>query len=441
MRGIKASLARCLFTVSLVAFIMSCGEPQETRVREEKKAVSGDYGDIYHRETVRILREMWENEQEHIDTIAARLAEALRSGKTVVWDANAGHHAMFECDPTLPCLPKGGMRSSTDFSGNRENIDRLVKGDILVTNYINEQTYNAHERSVHVIGVTCSYFRNKKFGVDILKPNFKDLILDDISDDVFDTHMTEQMGLVHVPYIPEMKVGPGCGTFSAVVYWLMVSEVANRMAKGPAAGRLEYAPKYMTTLFDRLERCYREQRPAVWSAAREVALRIGGGGRMWVESEPRGVWATASGMSMGLVFTNHWPKEQMKAGDVLFVADVTSDPDSKMVQEARTAKERGLYLVASGPATQSELKKLADVYFDNLSPEGYGVFKMEGYENGIALLGSVVNNVLYNMFAIQMTQEMNHRGWYPKYYMSYIWQGASGGYFEHINWVVNRVGY
>jgi len=399
-----------------------------------------DYGDIYYEETVRTLRGMWENESGHLDRIVTRIAETISSGGTVVWDANAGHHAMFETDPALPCLPDHGMRSSTQFSGNRALIDSLGPGDLLVTNYINEQTAKAHERGAYVIGFTCSYFRNKKFGADVLKENYENLILDDISDEVFDTHMTDQMGLVQLPYIPEMKVGPGCGTFSAVPYWLVVCELADRMTGSPGAP-MEYASNYMNALFERLESIHRNSRDPLWSAAEQAAVKIGNGGRMWVLSEPRGVWATASGMSMGLVFTNRFPKEDMKAGDVMFIADVTSDPESNMVSEARAAKEKGLHVIACGPAGQATLRGLADIYIDNLSPEGYGLFEIDGHDRPIGLLGSTVNNVVYNIFALQMTAEMNERGWYPKYFMSYILGGASAGYFEFINWTVNRVGY
>ncbi len=93
-----------------------------------------------------------------------------------------------------------------------------------------------------------------------------------------------------------------------------------------------------------------------------------------------------------------------------------------------------------GPSTQNELKTLADVYFDNLSPEGYGLFEIEGHDNKIALVGSVINNVINNIFTIQMVHEMNRRGWYPKYWSSYIWVKSSG-YHEWANWVVDRVGY
>ena len=87
------------------------------------------------------------------------------------------------------------------------------------------------------------------------------------------------------------------------------------------------------------------------------------------------------------------------------------------------------------------MKKLADVFLDNLSPEGYGLFTIKGHDNRIALAGSLINSIVYGFFSAQMADEMCRRGWYPKYYMSYNWGGASSGYFEWLGWSVNRAGY
>jgi len=439
----KSMLTAMAFVVSLmVLFSFGCDEIEETE--NNGWYIPDDFGDEYYHETVRIIKEMWDNEQGHLDDMTTRIAQKIRSGGTVIWDANASHFSLYDTDPSLPCLPKGGMNSSMAFSGNKANIDNLKKGDILVTNFINEQTYNAHDRGVHVIGVINSYFRNNKFGDDNanLRANYEQYpqFLDEISNEIFDSHATSNIGLVWVPYITERKVGPGIGNFMGALYWLVVSEVANKMVKGDDAPSLEYAEKYIDILFKRLDKIYNKQHDAIWSAAAQTAEKIGNGGHMYVDSEPQGVRSSASGMSMGLMFTNRWKKDLMKQGDVIFIADVTDDPDSKMVQEARAAKEKGAFIIASGPSTQRELKALADVYFDNLSPEGYGLFDIEGHENKIALVGSLINNVIYNTFSMQMTYDMCRRGWYPKYYSSYIWQ-QSAGYHGWAGWVVNKVGY
>jgi hypothetical protein len=71
-----------------------------------EKAQTADFGDIYYRETIRILNKMWDNEQQTIDRITTHIAETLNSGRTVVWDCTAGHSCIMENDPALPCLPK-----------------------------------------------------------------------------------------------------------------------------------------------------------------------------------------------------------------------------------------------------------------------------------------------------------------------------------------------
>jgi uncharacterized phosphosugar-binding protein len=237
-----------------------------------------------------------------------------------------------------------------------------------------------------------------------------------------------------------MKVGAGTGNFMIALYWMVVSEVADKM-KNPDAPSLQYAAKYHDIVMKRLDTIFKTEKALIRTTAEKLALKVGNGGHMWVESWPKSVSCDAGGASMGLVFTNHFPKDKIKPGDVMFVCDISDSVNSLMVQEARAAKSKGAYIVAIGPANQSELKKLSDVYIDNLSPEGFGLFQIKGHDNKIALAGSLINSIVYGALSVRMVQEMNLRGWYPKYYMSYNWGGASEGYFNWLNWSVNRAGF
>lgn len=402
-----------------------------------------DFGEEYYQESVRVLNLMWNLHKDQIGKIAEHAAATLRSGGKVVWDCTSGHSNIYEVDPNLVCLPKGGMISAMEFSGQKATIDGLGKNDMLVTNFINEQTVAAHKRGVYVVGVTNSYFRHRSYSEqDNLdkKPNFQNLELEDISDEVLVSEAPGQVGLVAMPHIPEMKCGAGTGNFMIALYWYVVSEVADKM-KNPDSPSLKYAAQYRDTLMKRLDSIFKTQRPLIWKTAATVAVKIGGGARMWVLSSPKSVFCDAAGASMGLVLTNHFDKKTMKAGDVLFVAEVCDSTSSLMVEEARAAKEKGAFVIAIGPSNQNALRKLADVFLDNLSPEGYGLFTIKGHDNRIGLAGSLINSIVYGAFSAQMADEMCRRGWYPKYFMSYNWGGASSGYFEWLGWSVNRAGY
>ena len=443
----QAMSASGVIITAITIILFGCSETdiRETEAEKSDWFIPEDYGDVYYRETIRIIKEMWDNEQDHLADMTDRITATLKSGNTILWDANASHFSLYDADPDLSCLPEGGMASSKSFQGNKEAIDKLEIGDMLITNFIWEATDNAHKRGVHVIGVTNSYFRSRKFSdEDNLdhRPNYNDLVIEDISDEIFDSHVTGQIGLVNIPYISDRKVGPGIGTFMGVLYWLTVSEVANKLAKGPDAPDNEYAGQYIDILFQRLDSIYKEQHDTIWEAAALVSEKICSGSALYLDSEPKGVMSSGTGMSMGLMMTNHnrGGNSAWKQGDVVIIADVNDSPDSKMTEEARIAKEKGCFLVAMGPETHTELKALADIYFDNLSPEGYGLFDMEGHSNKIALIGSLINNVINNVFTIQMVYEMNRRGHYPKYWSSYIWV-KTNGYHEWANWVIDRVGY
>jgi len=432
-----------LFEVFLIVVLFGCTGKQEITTVKPDWYIPEDFGDQYYNETKRIINAMWDNEKNHLNEMTTRIAEKILSGGTVIWDANASHFR--DTDPSFPCLPKiNAMLSSAEFSrGNKENIKKLKAGDILVTTFINEQSFDAHERGVHVIGITNSYFRCSKFSDEDNrdhKPNYKELLLDDISVEIFDTHVSGQIGLVKIPWITDRKVGPGIGTSMGLLYWLTVCEVANKTANGSNAVPLEYASKYIEILFDRIDSIYTGQHEAIWSAAAQVAEKIGSGSHFWLESEPGGVRSSGTGMSMGLRLTNFWRDVGKQAGDIIFLADVTNDPDSKMVQEAKAAKDKGLFIVAIGPSTQHTLKEIADVYIDNLSPEGYGLLEIKGHDNKIAMVGSLINNIIYNTFSMQMVYEMCRRGWYPQYYSSYMWVN-SNPYHQWQTSVVQNVGY
>jgi uncharacterized phosphosugar-binding protein len=402
-----------------------------------------DFGEEYYQESVRILNLMWNNHKDQIGKISEHAAAVLRAGNKVVWDCTAGHSNILEVDPNLPCLPKGGMISAMEFSGQKATIDGLGKSDMLITNYINEQTVAAHERGVYVVGVTDSYFRHRSYSEqDNLdkKPNYKDLELEGISDEVLISEAPGQVGLVAMPHIPEMKCGAGTGNFMIALYWYVVSEVADKM-KNPDSPSLKYATQYRETLMKRLESIHTSQKALIWKTAATVAEKIGHGGRMWVDSTPGSVNCDASGASMGMTLTNFFDRKTMKAGDVYLVAEVSDSTNTKMTQYAAEAKAKGAYVIGIGPSNQSAIKKVADAYFDNLSPEGYGLFQIKGHDNRIALAGSLINCIVYGAFSSQLADEMCKRGWDPKYYMSYNWGGASGGYFEWLRWSVNRAGF
>ena len=83
----------------------------------------------------------------------------------------------------------------------------------------------------------------------------------------------------------------------------------------------------------------------------------------------------------------------------------------------KNTKEKGAFIIASGPSTQRELKALADVYFDNLSPEGGGLFEIKGIDGKVSTTGGVMNNWLMWIFTAQFVDEMVRRGWIPWFWI------------------------
>ncbi len=432
-----------LMVVCAAALLIGACAPS-SEVKNAAAYEVADYGAQYYTEYLRVVNEMWKMEAGHIDSISTLAAEKLRAGHTVVWDCTAGHSCIYEVDLNLPCLPKGGMVSAMEFSGQKATIDKLTPDDMLITNYINEQTVAAHERGVHIVGVTNSYFRNSTFSeADNLdhKPNYNDLRLEDISDDYFDSHMHGQIGLVDVPSTPEMKVAPGSGNYMITLYWLVTCEVAAKMKVDTAAASGTWGQQYMDTLLSRLDDVFTKQDASMRSTAAKLADMIGAGGHIWVDSSPGSVTSDASGASMGLIVTNLFPRDGMKTGDIYVLAEASDSTSARTTAIARDAKAKGVYIVALCPETQTELRGLADAWIDNKSPEGYGLFEIPGQDRKIGCVGSLINCVVYDSFSMWLVREMNLDGRYPKFWMSYNWAGSSSGYFEWLQWSAKRVGW
>ncbi len=150
---------------------------------------------------------------------------------------------------------------------------------------------------------------------------------------------------------------------------------------------------------------------------------IGRGGHYHVTSDHGSVANEATGTAMGPMMTNAF-RGDMKKGDVHLLA--TIEPDSeKIVAEAKKAREMGMFVVSIAPGNSRRIREYSDVFIDNLSPEGGGVFDIKGFDEKVATAGSILNNWLMWIFTAQFIDEMVRRGWIPWFYINGHIIGAS----------------
>jgi DNA-binding MurR/RpiR family transcriptional regulator len=71
-------------------------------------------------------------------------------------------------------------------------------------------------------------------------------------------------------------------------------------------------------------------------------------------------------------------RKNMKKGDVHLLA--TIEPDSqKIIDEAKKAREMGMFVVSIAPANSLKIRFYSDVFIDNLSPEGGGFMQIDAF--------------------------------------------------------------
>jgi uncharacterized phosphosugar-binding protein len=357
-----------------------------------------------------------------IDDVSSRMAAAVRDGRTVWLQAKQGHMCRHEFD----MANKGNPRL---FQSNSEwddtDYDKMRPGDVLVTNYINDNVAAARKSGVYVVGVTVSYQDTPAAPRGLIKPTPNGWFLPDVSDAIIDTHSPIEQGIVTCPEIPEMKICPSSANPLAAIFWMLTAEAANKL-KSPSSTGAPFAQKYIDTVIERIKTAYPPQRDQIFSAAATVAKKIGAGAHYHCTSDHLGVREESTGTASGPMMTNAFRKD-MRKGDVHLLA--TIEPDSPLIiDEARTAREMGQLVVSIAPANSTRLAVLSDVFIDNHCPEGGGLLDVPGYPEHIATAGGILNNILAWIFTAEFVDEMTRRGCVPWFWMGFYLQG--GGEYD-----------
>jgi len=377
-----------------------------------------DFGDEYFANILPILEKVRDNELAVIDEVSSRMADAVRSGKNVWMQAKQGHMGRFEFDMGNPGNPRL-FQSNSEWDDT--DYDKMKPGDVLVTNYINDNVMNARTSGVCVVGVTVSYQDTPAAPRGLINPNPHGWFLADVSDVVIDSHSPIEQGIVSCPQIPEMKICPSSANPLAAIFWMLTAEGANKF-KNPSASGTVYAAEVIDTIIGRVRAAFPPQRDRIFAAADSVAAMIASGARYHVTSDHGGVAQEAAGVASGPMMTNAFRKE-VKKGDVHLLA--TIEPDSpKILDEAQRARDVGQFVVSIGPANSARLAALSDLFIDNLSREGGGLLQIPGFPEKIAAVGGILNNVLMWIFTAQFVDFMTRRGFVPWFWMGYYLQGG-----------------
>ncbi len=410
-----------------------------------------DFGTQYYTRMTAILENVRRNEMNLIGDLSSRMADAIKDGNEVWMQAHEGHMGRFENDEKLPGNP-GVMRSLNGHVFNgvaKEKLAAMKKGDIFVTNHVSEEIREARDRGVYVVGIPVNYIDNEWTPRGFVHPNVNDWLLGDVSTEILQSYIPYTQGIVDIPQIPELKVFPSSANSLYSIFWAFQCEVANKV-KNRKAAHIDKSKVVMDTIIERIHDAYRLQKDYMWDHAGTVAKMIGRGGHYHVTTDNPAVQEESNRVANGPMMTNAFREiirfdgkkmgsDDMKKGDVHLLA--TIEPDSaKIVAEAKKAKEMGMFTVTIGPGTCVELRRLSDVFIDNLNPEACAFMEIDGFDRKVGSLGSVLNNVLMWIFTAQFVDEMVRRSCIPWFYLGY-YQVGGGPYDQAIKRFFERQGF
>ncbi|MFA6472759.1 MAG: hypothetical protein WCU00_12040 [Candidatus Latescibacterota bacterium] len=377
------------------------------------------FGEQYYVRITEMLGSIRANEMNLIGDVSDRMAETLKKDGNVFMQAQAGHMGYTEFKEENKGNPRI-LKSSTVWGGG--DYDKMKSGDVLMTNYVSEDVRKARDSGVYVVSVPVCYVDNEWAPRGFVNPNVNDWLLGDVSSVILQSYIPHTQGIIDCPEIPEMKICPSAAGVLCSLYWMFQCEVANKV-KNKNAGKVNKSAEFLNTVLSRLDESYTGQKDYMFDHAATVAKMIGNGAYYHVTSDHKGVESESNSVAKGPRMTNAF-RNKMKKGDVHLLA--TIEPDSqKIIDEAKKAKEMGMFVVSIAPSNSTQIRRLSDVFIDNLSPEGGGLMQIPGFPEKVGTAGGIMNNILMWIFTGQFIDEMVRRGWIPWFWIGGYTVGGS----------------
>jgi hypothetical protein len=356
-------------------------------------------------------------ELEHVGELTSRAAHVIRSGGTVYASMNFGHLPEHETAPARrgnPGLMKGhGGWASTNF-------DVVRPGDMVFTNDCARKVQAARDRGAYIVTVTCSYINNEFRPPGVTLPNEDGLLLRDVANDILHSHIPYEQGLVRAPEIPGVTLCPSAGTGAGTLFWMLNAGLAQKLAD-TGAGTVDQSAVYLSILRGRVEQT-REHLARIAAVAAVMARRVLDGGTWHVKSlEYPGLASELHYVECGPMIVNNVAWNPTRPNVLLVSAISPAWPDE--VTLAAERRQEGAYVIAVGPASLDggtprggRLLDVADVGFDNFSPESRGVIRITGRDDAICPTSSLLGNLVQQMLCAQWTEEMIRGGAPPCYF-------------------------
>lgn len=355
-------------------------------------------------------------EIEQIGELSSRASTIIKEGGTVWSGINVGHMVGTELSENRRGNP-GVIKDVKDY-------EALIPGDMVFTNHCNKAVQAARDRGVYVVAVPVNYVNNEFRPEGFTNPNEDNLLLADVSNEILHSHVPYFQGLVHAPEIPEITLFPSTTTGSGGIYWMLAAEITNKLHDRKAK-KIDKSAEFLRTLTDRVK-CTYKYLGRIREAAVVMAKRVKEGGTWFVKSpEHPGLASELHYVECGPMIVNLGDWDKAKDKNIMLINAISPAYPEEM-KLALEKQVEGAYVIGVGPSSldgvvpPGRLIDVADVGFDNFSPESGGVITVKGLDTTICPTSGIVGNVIQQMIGAQWTDEMIRRGVVP-----YFFKGVS----------------
>jgi len=370
-------------------------------------------------------------ELEHVGELTARAASVIRGGGTVYASMNVGHlpeHETASARRGNPGIMKEHGACADAAPGHypcmETNFDVVRSGDMVFTNDCARKVRAARDRGAYVVAVTTSYVNNEFRPAGLTCPNEDNLLLKDVANDILHSHVPPEQGLCRTPEIPGVTLCPSAGIGTGTLFWMLNAALARKLTDA-SAGAADGCAEYLGILRERVERV-REYTGRIREVAEAMARRVLDGGTWHVRSpEYPGLAYELHWVECGPMIVNNRPWDPARPNVLLINAVSPAYPEE--IELAQEKRQEGAFVIAIGPAAarggtpKAGILDVADVGFENFSPESQGVIRIAGREDAVCPASAIVGNLIQQTLCAQWTEEMIRRG-APPYYFRGVYQ-------------------
>ncbi len=372
----------------------------------------------------------------HIAELADRAVRVMKAGGTVYNSANIGHMPSTEQgekrrgNPVVMKAYTGMSNTQSKAEMKESDFSALKKGDMIITCYCNRSLQQARDRGAYVVTVPVNYINNEFWPEGYVLPNEDNLVLKDVSNEILQSYIPYEQGLVHPPEIPYMAICPSCTTALGALYWMLSAEIAARLADPKVKGAGPGAD-YLAILASRVEQIGRTHLDAIRETAVEMTYRVRDGGRWFVKSiEHTGLESELVRVASGPWMPNTGDWNAKKTRNVMLISAI-SPAFPEEVQLALAKKVEGAHVIGIGPSSldgavpRGRLIDVANAGFDNFSPESGGVIRIPGRKDPVCPTSGIMSNVIQQMICAQWADEMCRRGSVPYFLLGNYRKGRT----------------